>query len=929
MLIEERRDSFDVLAESSLQASAAVDFAEVYEANRKYVDATECDFNENEIRVNSMTSTKTKPAKPQRNKSPSKERNKVDQKTAVESRKKTAGNLAKEASEVVHRTKRAKEENSVEGSVELNNIETLKFGQVEMRKKKSEGTESQRCNKSETKEKKIDLESDELAESYKEIRKGLAHVERKDDVDETKGKRRKMSDGVVVDSTPVASLTALTKMFDVAPAYMRAGSPRPSDNDRRVSTSSSSSGDQPMEAEEESVKTKEYSLVSVDEQPVLMRKGRKNRETYVIDTDDTGPMNISDLGGNERICDSDHNEEVDTEQIESLNAMSCPSHSSFNEGLKAQEDSPNLTSSLKPSLSSEGSQPRSAKKVTIKIYDEEIGELSTDDCLDESATEHISQGENKVLEVIIPDDRLSDEEHGDESAAGIQSEQSRYYSMAEESKSQHPHTETSSVYFSANSETPLQITRINRRSDHYDDNRHSSRLSDASREASVLDDDFDNDDGGYLDERDYYRPDFDGEASGCEAVGTSSGRYNTGCGGMVVDYTNTSHNMYYDAERYGDGSLEQRYNIDSYAHGQPGLGLETVSEGESELTHDHEESGTVSRTSWASSNYSLENSAEYHHYSNKRVSAKDPSRSENDGSWSSRSRLGSDESVQSNSSQHSEDGYSSNDWGDSKSNNRKSCVSFDSLDVYLDCESDTAEERAHPEKLEEDFALSLDLGPRLDPNHNYSNTPLKRGLREPPAQDYESPDSGRQLSRSKHTRTDESASLHDSVVLSEQRKHDLASGEDINRSKKTKHEANSKRQLALPKHPVGSASALLHDSIESNQETRVESSSRCSQGNEKGNQSAHSVGKSASSLHSSGDGTADKGLFSGKLLALPKHPPGGTSSLLHDISYTNTTRSSVHPEHTSSSLSNSTDSTPTPTPTEARDSIIFPGMCFF
>ena len=928
LLIDERRDSFDVLAESSLPLSAAVDFAEVYEANKKYVDATECDFNENEIRNNTIS-----PAKPVRNKSPSKDKEKIDRKSAIESKKKTVGNLAKEASEVVKRTKRSKEPGSVDSFVESRTTDTLK---VEMRKKKSEGKESPHNSAIGTMkvEEKVEHESDDLAESYKEVRKSLTHVERNEDTYETKGKRRKMSDGVVVDSTPMASLTKLTKMFDVAPAYMRAGSPRPSDSDRRVSTSTNSSGEQPMDAREEDAKRKECSVVTVDEQPILMRKGRKHRETYVMDSDDVGPMNISDLGRNEGICGSGNDKEVDTEQIESLNAKSCPSHSSFNEGLKVQEDSPSLTSSLKPSKSSGESQPRSAKKVTIRINDEEIGESATDDLLDDSAIEHISQGDNKVLEVIIPDKRLNDEEHiEEESAATTQNEQSRYHSIAEENQSGHPQGQPSSVYYSANSETPLQITRINRRNEHYD-NRNSSRLSEIPREASILDEDYDDDDDDdrYLNDTDYSRPDSADEVSGGEALGSSSGRYNNNYGGvrhMVVDYnTNTSHDRYYGTESCGDGRFEGGYNINAYAQGHHSLGLETISEGESELTHDHEASGTVSRTSWASSDYSPENSTEYHHYSNKAMQVKDTSRSENDGSWSSRSRSsGSEESIQSNSSH---DGYSSNDWDHSKSDNRKSCVSFDSLDVYLDCDSDTAEERAHPEKFEEDFALSLDLGPRLDPNHNYSSTPLKRGLREQPGGRYESSESDTQLAHSKHTRSVAGTSLHDFVVLSEQHKQDVESGEKMHLSK---DKMEGWEELALPKHPTGSASGLLckttRNSGGSNQETRGDSNSGHLQANKSVNQSSHSKhsSNSASILHSSGDGKARQTVDSRKFLSLPKHPPGSASSLLYDISYTNSTQPNVHPEH-ASSLSNSTDSTPKASPTEAGDTFISSGMSF-
>ena len=75
---------------------------------------------------------------------------------------------------------------------------------------------------------------------------------------------------------------------------------------------------------------------------------------------------------------------------------------SFNEGLKPQEDSPTLTSSLKPYKSKEESQPRVSSTVSIKINDEEIGESSTDEFLDDSAIEHMSRGDNKVQEMIVP-----------------------------------------------------------------------------------------------------------------------------------------------------------------------------------------------------------------------------------------------------------------------------------------------------------------------------------------------------------------------------------------------------------------------------------------------------------------------------------------------------------------------------------------------
>lgn len=47
-------------------------------------------------------------------------------------------------------------------------------------------------------------------------------------------------------------------------------------------------------------------------------------------------------------------------------------------------------------------------------------------------------------------------------------------------------------------------------------------------------------------------------------------------------------------------------------------------------------------------------------------------------------------------------------------------VSYDSLDVLVDDESDTAEERLNPAMVEEDVTLSLDLGPRPEPHFTTS-----------------------------------------------------------------------------------------------------------------------------------------------------------------------------------------------------------------
>ena len=850
LLLIERRDSFDALAESSLQESASVDFTEVYEANKKYVDATECDFDKNDIRLNSVSLLKSKqPEKPPRMRSSPKE--KAKSKISDESKKK----ITEEASEIVKRTSKQNTEEVTKTPKEARpKMDYLRVGNVEIRKKIS-GKESSRNKK--TKEKKIEIDSDDLADSYKEIRKSLAHVERNVDYGGSNGKRRKMSDGEVVDRTPMASLSKLTEMFDVAPAYMRAGSPRPSDSDRKESTSSSSTDEEPVETKEDRTKSSNYTVVSVDDHPVMIRKSRKNRETFVMDTEDTGPINVSDLVGSE-----DFYEE---KQIESLHATSCPSHVSFNEGLKPQEDSPTLTSSLKPSKSKEVSHPWVGRTVEIKINDEEIGESSTDEFLDDSAIEHTSQGDNKVYEMVVPGEHSGVEDQiKHHSTMATQSERSHYVSIVDENRSGHSHAEASSVYYSANSETPLQIMRINRRRDHHNESRNHSRLSEP-REASILDEEEDE----YLDDESDDERNISGEAGG-EALGQRTGRSYGEEALAVMGYGSTGHGLHYVSRDCGEGKLE-----DQYVHEHAELGLETISEGDSELTHDHGASDSISRTSWASSDYSLDNSHGYHAYNRKKVQFREVSKSEiDDGSWSSRSRSrsGSMESVHSNSSQHSEDGYSSNDWDQSVSDNRKSCVSFDSLNVHLDCDSDTAEERAHPEKVEEDFTLSLDLGPRLDPNHNYSSTPLKRGHSEAHGHVREAP----------HSKQSHGPHVHASIV-SRQIKHE--SSENLTVLKHQK--ASSVKHLALPKHPSYFTSHILHDDYQAQIKSKDNEGIA---GNGEGGQ--HGGGSSGRS------GQVKKNNDSRTMLALPKLPSGSASSMLHDIANSSSTHSNVPPEHT-------------------------------
>ena len=245
-----------------------------------------------------------------------------------------------------------------------------------------------------------------------------------------------------------------------------------------------------------------------------------------------------------------------------------------------------------------------------------------------------------------------------------------------------------------------------------------------------------------------------------------------------------------------------------------------------------------------------------------------------DGSWSSRSRSRSEsmESVHSNSSQHSEDGYSSNDWDQSVSDNRKSCVSFDSLDVYLDCDSDTAEERAHPEKVEEDFTLSLDLGPRLDPNHNYSSTPLKRGHSEVHGH----------VREASHSKQSHALPVHASIV-SRQIKHERSENVAVLKYQK----ASSEKPLALPKHPSHSASAILHD----HNQAQIKSED---------NEDIAGIGEGGQ--HGGGDsgrsGQVKKNSDSRTILALPKLPSGSASSMLHVIANSSSTHSNVPPEHT-------------------------------
>ena len=886
LLSGDRRDSFDALAESSLQVSASVDFTEVYEANKKYVDATECDFDESDIRVNSVSFLKSKqPEKPQRIRSSPKEKATIDKKISDESKKKIAGTVAKEASEIVKRTRKQNIEEVTKSPKEArSDMDYLRVEHVEMRKKIS-GKEGSRSKK--TREKKVEMEGEDLADSYKEIRKSLSHVERNVDDGETNGKRRKMSDGQVVDSTPMASLSKLTKMFDVAPAYMRAGSPRPSDSDRKESTSSSSTDEEPVETK---TKSPDYTVVSVDDHPVMIRKSRRNRETYVMDTEDMGPINISDLGGSEVFFEEENKEE----QIESLHAISCPSHTSFNEGLEPQVDSPTLTSSLKPSKSKEESQTRINKTVHIKINDEEIGESSTDDLLDDSVIENMSQGDNKVQEIILGEHSGEEDYIKHHITMATQSEESHYASIVDESRSGHSHAEASSVYYSANSETPLQIMRINRRRDHHSGSRNHSRLSEA-REASILDEEEDE----YLDVESDDEHHVIGETEG-EALGQHTGRYYNVEALAVMGYGSTGHGLRYVSRDCGEGKLD-----DQHVHEYTELGLETISEGDSELTHDHGASESISRTSWASSDYSLDNSNGCHAYNRKQVQFRGVSESETgDGSWSSRSRSrsGSEESVHSNFSQHSEDGYSSNDWDQSLSDNRKSCVSFDSLNVYVDCDSDTAEERAHPEKVEEDFTLSLDLGPRLDPNHNYSSTPQKRG--HPEAHDHQREGSLSAV----HSKQRHCQPVHTSKV-SRQIKHEISDNVSILKH----HRASSEKQVALPKHPSYSACGILHDGSEARPKDEKSKDNEGISGNSEGGQ----------------DGGGRSGQVKLKedsrtVLSLPKLPSGSASSMLHVIANSSSTHTNVHPEHT---LSHSSDS-PVPPPTtatEAEDSDVSAG----
>ena len=473
-----------------------------------------------------------------------------------------------------------------------------------------------------------------------------------------------------------------------------------------------------------------------------------------------------------------------------------------------------------------------------------------------------------------------------------QSEQSHYASIVDENRSGHSHAEASSVYYSANSETPLQIMRINRRRDHHNESRNHSRLSEP-REASILDEEEDE----YLEDESDDERSISGETEG-EALGQRTGRYNSVEALTVMGYGSTSHGLSRDC---GAGKLE-----DEYLHEHTGLGLETISEGDSELTHDHGASDSISRTSWASSDYSLDNSNSFHAYNRKQVQFRGVSKSEtDDGSWStrSRSRSGSEESVHSNSSQHSEDGYSSNDWDQSVSDNRKSCVSFDSLNVYLDCDSDTAEERAHPEKVEEDFTLSLDLGPRLDPNYNYSSsTPQKRG--HPEAHGHV-----REVSHSAaHSKQSHSPPVHSSIV-SRQIKDE--SSENVGVSKHQK--ASSEKHLALPKHASYSASAILHDGFKARLKDEESKDNECIVGNGESGQDGGSS--------SSRSGQVKKNRDSRTMLALPKLPSGSASSMLHVIANSSSSHSNVHPEHT---LSHSSDS-PVPPPaaaTEAEDSDI-------
>ena len=558
----ERWDSFEALAEISLHASSTVDFLNVYEENKKYIEATEAEWSHDEVQFQIKKNSKEKPEKPRRK-------------------------------------KKLNEQNQEQT--------------VQMRQKH------------------LNVENEDLAATYKEMRRSLTHVEREDEQEEeeVKEKKRKMSDGLVVDERPVASINKLQKMFDKAPAYMMSSGHRQRDAIYLGSDDDSDDDNMAQEHSEESEGEQYYN---------------------------TGPMKMSDLSasiGKENIS-------IDNTGSYQTAIVDAPTPDVIRDTYVGNKSG-----------------------LSLMLEGHNVGESSTDPMLTDIAMEYVSQGDAVVLGVTIPQEPGITE--GEDTIRG-DLRYGKNRKISGKSETEHE------------SESP--------------DYHQSDNLSDTNRIISADEPQFQS--SAYI----------HGQASAMPVspdllVGPQGINNNFVAFGNVV-MVGAFHGLGGGANNQWYGFNQQNnLNAEHYDLSDQSSGASDTCQGSGENTLENISSKRdVEHRKHISSLASRE----------KHVQFREASILEDDGS---RSRTGSDVSTQSQPSEYSNESLrteSSEDWENSRLSSRKSCVSFDSLDVYLDVESDTAEDRAHPERLDEDCALSLDLGPVLDPNLHNSSTPLKRNI---------------------------------------------------------------------------------------------------------------------------------------------------------------------------------------------------------
>ncbi len=416
--IEDRRDSFDILVDSSINVSVSVDFTEVYEVNRQFVDDVDL-----EVTGSVLDSGQGK----------------MDERLCHSDFE--TGSAAKEL-DLTTGDKLLSAENR-SGENKQNSI---------LRKKKANRSTT------ETKRKKVEDTANmnpDAAQSYKDARKSLLHVERTENTEVSEEKRRKMSDDVVVDKSHLSSLDELTKMFDVGPGYLRS-SPRP--NKKQISTASL-----PPDRVENA--SPWFSTVPIDDQNVVVRKGLNRRECFVMDTDDLQLFTVADVGNVEALPVENSGTEIDDgHEGDKLNADSCPSLASFSEGLKQEGISSSPSSSFRST--DKEAKPRSQKAVRILVEDDNLDGWSSAAPLSDFGTEHIERSDSDVDEAQLHYAR-------DDGSAEKKTEQSQFDDQRE---------------FSGDSGKPLQVTRMRWRRDKHRRSRQSYSLHEQN-EAGILDDD--------------------------------------------------------------------------------------------------------------------------------------------------------------------------------------------------------------------------------------------------------------------------------------------------------------------------------------------------------------------------------------------------------------------------------------------------------